>query len=65
MEGVLKMLECGPDCGFVVRSHDEWEIISIGMEHLREKHGVKKVSVQDVRAGIVVAQALYRDAKEH
>jgi len=65
MEGVLKILECGPDCGFAIRSHDEWEIISCAMDHMKEAHGMKNVSVQEIRSQIVVAQAFYRDVKPH
>ena len=33
MAETLKQIECEPKCGFLVRSHDEKELIRIGMEH--------------------------------
>ncbi len=45
----LKKIECDPTCGFMVRSHDEKEIISIVMDHAKKMHD-KTVSEQDVKA---------------
>jgi len=34
----LKQIECDPDCGFLVRSHDEKEVMSIGATHAKKMH---------------------------
>jgi predicted small metal-binding protein len=34
----LKKVECGPECGFMVRSHDEDELISMTTKHAKEMH---------------------------
>jgi predicted small metal-binding protein len=38
MANNLKQLVCDPDCGFLVRSHDENEIVTVGMSHLTNIH---------------------------
>jgi predicted small metal-binding protein len=34
----LKSIECDPKCGFMVRSHDEKEVINIAREHAKKSH---------------------------
>jgi predicted small metal-binding protein len=34
----LKQLECPPECGFMVRSHDEKEIVEIARQHAEKIH---------------------------
>jgi predicted small metal-binding protein len=34
----LKVLECPPDCGFMVRSHDESEIVELARQHAKKIH---------------------------
>ena len=34
----LKEIECDPKCGFMVRSHDEKELIEIAREHAMKSH---------------------------
>jgi predicted small metal-binding protein len=32
----LKQVECDPKCGFLIRSHDEKEVIKIAIEHAKK-----------------------------
>jgi predicted small metal-binding protein len=41
MAETLKQIECEPKCGFLVRSHDEAELIRIAIEHGEKAHGMK------------------------
>ncbi|MDI6802178.1 MAG: DUF1059 domain-containing protein [Thermodesulfovibrionales bacterium] len=34
----LKQLACPPECGFMVRSHDEKEIVEIALQHAKKIH---------------------------
>ena len=34
----LKSVVCDPTCGFMVRSHDETELVAIVMDHAKEHH---------------------------
>ena len=45
----LKSVTCDPDCGFMVRSHDESEIVSVVKEHAKKAHN-KDVTDKDVMA---------------
>ena len=36
--GDLKSIECEPKCGFMVRSHDEKEVMSIAKTHAKSAH---------------------------
>jgi predicted small metal-binding protein len=36
----MKSIECDPKCGFLVRSHDEKEVISIAKTHGKAKHNM-------------------------
>lgn len=40
----LKQLECPPECGFMVRSQDEKEIIEMAKQHARKSH---KMTITD------------------
>jgi len=37
-KGQLKELACPPECGFMVRSHDEKEIIALAKQHAKNIH---------------------------
>ncbi|MHB8586053.1 MAG: DUF1059 domain-containing protein [Thermoplasmatota archaeon] len=41
-------VSCAPECGFVVQSHDERELIGLVRLHAYEAHG-KEVTVADVQ----------------
>jgi len=34
----LKKIECPPECGFIIQSHDEKEIIEIAKQHAIKSH---------------------------
>ena len=36
--GDLKSIECDPKCGFMVRSHDEKEVMNIAKTHQKSAH---------------------------
>lgn len=44
----LKSVSCAPDCGFKIRSHDEQELTSIVLDHVKKYHG-KDATAADVR----------------
>lgn len=44
----LKKIECDPTCGFMVRSHDERELVEIVKEHAKESHNMS-VTEKDIR----------------
>ncbi len=33
-------IECPPECGFTVKSHDEQEVIDMAKKHAKEKHNM-------------------------
>jgi hypothetical protein len=35
MTGTLKKIECEPKCGFMVRSHDEKELVELAIKHAK------------------------------
>ena len=37
----LMQIKCDPVCGFMVRSHNEQEILRMGKQHVTEKHKMK------------------------
>lgn len=44
----IKSVSCDPDCGFMVRSHDEMEIVNIVKMHAKAHHN-KDVTDDEVR----------------
>ncbi len=50
MAGTLKKVECDPKCGFMVRSHDEKEIIEIAMQHAKKSHNMTTITEKDIKA---------------
>jgi predicted small metal-binding protein len=51
MAEVLKKVECDPTCGFMVRSHDEKELIELVRQHAKIFHKMD-MSEKDVRKEI-------------
>ena len=49
MAETLKKVECDPKCGFMVRSHDEKEIIEIVMQHAKTSHNLT-ITEKDIKA---------------
>jgi predicted small metal-binding protein len=48
----FKKLECDPVCGFMARSHDEKELIKIGLEHAKKFHKKIMLTEKDLKAMI-------------
>jgi len=46
MKKELCFIDCGPECGFKVQSHDEKEVITIAMKHAKEKHNMDVAETQ-------------------
>ena len=40
----LKEISCAPECGFLVRSHDKEEVMSLAQQHVEQKHPGMKVT---------------------
>lgn len=40
----LKEISCAPECGFLVRSHDKDEVVSLAKQHVEQKHPGMKVT---------------------
>lgn len=55
MAEVLKKIECDPKCGFMVRSHDEKEIVEIAMQHAKKSHDMA-VTEKEAKAMVKNAQ---------
>jgi len=45
----LKQVSCDPSCGFLVRSHDENEVVHLAFEHARKVHPEMNVTEEDVK----------------
>lgn len=46
-----KKIECDPMCGFMVRSHDEKELIEVAKQHMEKVHKMK-ASDKDIKEKI-------------
>ena len=40
----LKEISCAPECGFLVRSHDKDEVVTLAKEHIDQKHPSMNIS---------------------
>lgn len=60
---MLKHVSCEPDCGFMVRSHDEKEIVSMVKQHAKSAHN-KEMSDKDVMAMMKGGDAMHHDKME-
>jgi len=49
MEEELKSISCDPMCGFMVKSHDEMELMEIARKHTKDKHDMD-VSDEDLKS---------------
>lgn len=45
----LKRMECEPNCGFMVQSHDEKEVLRMGEEHARIIHHDTSMTEEKLR----------------
>lgn len=48
MTGNFTQVQCDPPCGFMVKSHDEKEVIEIVTQHAKKAHNLT-ISEKDVR----------------
>lgn len=51
----LVQVECPPECGFLVRSHDEHELIDIVLSHATNVHEVE-YTASDVRKNMTTLE---------
>jgi predicted small metal-binding protein len=56
MKTELCFIECGPECGFKVQSHDGKEVITIAMKHAKEKHNMN-VSEEQLKSMVKTVEA--------
>jgi len=49
MATALKQVECDPKCGFMIRSHDEKEVIEIAKEHAKKSHNMT-ITEKEIKA---------------
>lgn len=54
MTGNLKKVECDPTCGFMIRSHDEKELIDLVAQHAKKSHNMS-LSEKDIRDNMKAA----------
>jgi predicted small metal-binding protein len=54
MATMLEKIECDPGCGFMVRSHDEKELIDLTKLHVKTQHN-QEVTDDSLRGMIKVA----------
>lgn len=48
MNQVLKQVSCDPECGFMIRSHDEKELTNIVKMHTKNAHNMN-ITDKDVQ----------------
>lgn len=51
----LKQVSCDPECGFMVKSHDEQEVVDMALEHVRRQHPDMQASAEDVKGRVTEA----------
>jgi predicted small metal-binding protein len=49
MAGTFKRVECDPPCGFMVKSHDEREVIELVKQHAKKVHNMD-VTEKDIKS---------------
>ena len=52
MKGQMKMINCDPTCGFMVKGHDESELMDLAMRHVKNSHPDMKMSMAEVKAQV-------------
>ena len=55
--GPMKSISCDPSCGYMVRSHDEKEVMSAAMAHVKKHHAGMKVSDKDLKGMMKTEEA--------
>ena len=51
MTSNLWKIECEPDCGFLIRSHDESEVVTAGLSHVNKVHKMN-TTAQEIKGKI-------------
>ena len=49
----LYRIECDPDCGFLIQSHDQSEALDIAQRHVQDIHK-KDLSLEELRSSMKV-----------
>lgn len=53
-EKELKKVECDPACGFMIKDHDEKELIEMVKKHVKKAHG-KDLTDKEIKEKIKTA----------
>ena len=48
MSQELKVIECDPKCGFMVRSHNEEKLVEMAMAHGKKMHPELNISEDEI-----------------
>ncbi len=59
----LKVIECPPECGFKIRSHDHEEMVEIVQKHAKEHHDMELTDEQ-VKAVMKAVHETKKDKKK-
>ena len=54
--GPLKSISCDETCGFMIRSHDEKEIMAVASAHIKKNHPEMKMSKKEMM-GMIKTEA--------
>jgi predicted small metal-binding protein len=52
MDKKMYSVSCDPICGFMVKSHDEDEVVSLAMEHVSSKHPEKHITMDQLKSTV-------------
>ena len=58
MTNELKQIECDDKCGFMVRSHDESELLNIAKTHVKTMHNMN-VTDDDMKKKMTTSTAQF------
>lgn len=45
----LKQISCDPTCGFLLRSHNEKEILDLTLQHAKRSHAEMKITAGAIK----------------
>lgn len=52
MDQKMHSISCDPMCGFMVKSHDENEVVDLAMKHVSSKHSEKNLTMEQVKSSM-------------
>ena len=52
MKGQMKMITCDPMCAFMLKDHEEMELVDLAMRHAKNAHPDMNMSMAEVKAQI-------------